>query len=91
MKLIDKKDYLAIGAFDFGQDSLQASGKLAAILRFRSQGIETETEQALIAQAFRDFSSHNSLRQALSNFSNAEAEVRQLTPGCYGCLERESL
>ena len=49
MKLIDKENYLAIGAFDFSQDGLQAAGELAAIFRFGCERIEAETEQALIA------------------------------------------
>ena len=72
MKLIDEENYLPFGAFHFRQDSLQTSCKLAAILRMKRQGIEIETEQALVAQALRHIACRNSQRQALCNLSRDE-------------------
>src|SRR5687767_7533230 len=61
VQLVDEHDELSLAIGDLLEDGLEPLLELTTILGTRDQGAEIETDEPLVAQAFRDVAVHDSL------------------------------
>ena len=67
VKFVDEGDDLAVGTFDFAQNSLEAFFEFTAILRTRNHPGQIKSNELLVLQRFGDVASDDSLSEAFDD------------------------